>query len=383
MPRPKSLIPKLCVDKTRNRAFCKVDGKFLVLGPAGSPEAQAAYGELLTNLARQGAAAAIASTRARGRAHSEPVPGILLADLFLRFVTEEMPKYSSAEQRCIKSAVKLARELYGETAAAEFGPVRLRTVRDAMIRKGWSRSFINREVKRLRLIIRWGVGWELVPASVADALSAVKSLGKGDSTASESKPRRAISEADVQAVRSHLCERHRDLVDLMLLTGCRPGEILSLSSGMIDRSDGIWRADLEQHKTAHKGKSRTLFFNKSAQLILRKYLQADPAARIFSLRGDTFSNAIKSACEIAYGMPAHLRKPGRELTAQQKADAKTWRRKHVWTPHWLRHTVATRLADEVGTEAAQRLLGHATTAMTLHYSRTAEKQAIEAAKRLG
>jgi len=47
MGRPKSLVPKLCIDRTRNRAFCKIDGRFVVLGPAGSPEAQAAYGRLL------------------------------------------------------------------------------------------------------------------------------------------------------------------------------------------------------------------------------------------------------------------------------------------------------------------------------------------------
>ena len=51
--------------------------------------------------------------------------------------------------------------------------------------------------------------------------------------------------------------------------------------------------------------------------------------------------------------------------------------------HQLRHTVATRLADEMGTEAAQRLLGHAGAAMTEHYSRAAERLAIDAVKRLG
>jgi integrase len=54
-----------------------------------------------------------------------------------------------------------------------------------------------------------------------------------------------------------------------------------------------------------------------------------------------------------------------------------------FVPHQLRHCVATRLVDEVGVEAAQRLLGHSQVAMTLHYSKAAEKQAIEAVKRLG
>lgn len=265
-----------------------------------------------------------------------------------------MPKYSDAEQRCIKSAIKIARELFGETLAAEFGPLRLRTVREAMIRNGWSRSFINKELKRLRLVIRWAVGWELVPPSVADALAAVKSLSAGDSDAPESKPRRAIPQAELRAV---LCERHRDIFDLLLMTGSRPGELLSLTTGMIDRSGEIWRAELAQHKTAHQGKFRTLFFNVTAQTTLAKYLQADPQGRLFPLRVDTLCYAVKSACRKA-GVPP-------------------------FTPHWLRHTVATRLADECGTEAAQRLLGHATTAMTLHYSKAAEKQAVEAVKCLG
>jgi hypothetical protein len=40
MPRPRNKIPKLYIDQSRNRAFCKIDGKFLVMGPAESLESQ-------------------------------------------------------------------------------------------------------------------------------------------------------------------------------------------------------------------------------------------------------------------------------------------------------------------------------------------------------
>ncbi|MDA0834239.1 MAG: site-specific integrase [Planctomycetota bacterium] len=357
MARPKSLVPRLCIDKSRNRAFCKVDGKFIVLGPAGSPAAQAAYGRLLTDLAQHGSETAVSSVKRRGSALRESQLDFTLNDLFLRFVTEELPRYSKAEQFCLKSAIKIARELYGETSAAEFGPLRFRTIRDGMIRKGWSRSFINKEMKRLRMIVRWGVGWELVPQTVADALSAVKSLGYGDTDAPESKPRQAVPESDLLAVRAVLSELHRDIFDVMLMTGCRPGELLGLTTGMIDRSGEIWRAELTKHKTSHQGKSRTLHFNVTAQSILRKYLTANPDERLYKIRRDSFGNAVKRAC-LKAGVPK-------------------------FTPHWLRHCVATRLTDEMGTEAAQRLLGHASRAMTENYSRAAERQAIEAVKRLG
>lgn len=264
MPRPKSLVPKLCIDKSRDRAFCKVDGKFISLGPAGSPEVQAAYGNLLADLAQRGADAAVRAVKRRESVSREPKPVITLNDLLLRFVSEELPRYSTAEEFCLKSAIRISRELFGETAAADFGPLRLRTVREAMIRKGWSRSFINQEVKRLRMVLRWAVGWELVPQTLVDFLSAVKSLNAGESDATESRPRRAIPDADLKAVRAELSKRDRDVFDLMLLTGARPGELLHLTTGMIDRTGAIWRAELAKHKTQHQGKSRTLFLNGTA-----------------------------------------------------------------------------------------------------------------------
>lgn len=347
MPRPKSVIPKLCHDRTRNRAFCKVDGRFIVLGPWGSPEAQAAYGKLLEDLA---------AGRQYQRAAQAPAKreAATVQELLLAYATKEAPRYARDEQHCIRGAIRFVRELYGETDANDFGPLRLRAVRDAMLDKGWSVCYTNRQVKRIRQVFKWGVSLELVSAVVLEALRTVPSLPE---TGAAERARHAVPDADLQAVRAVLSEFHRDIFDLMLLTGCRSGELVNLKVGDIDRSGEIWRADLSKHKTAHKGKGRTLFFNASAQLILRKYLQANPAAKLFTIRRDYFGKVVKTACG--------------------KAGVKEF------TPHWLRHTVATRLADELGTEAAQRLLGHATKAMTEHYSKSAEKVAIEAVKRLG
>lgn len=261
MPRPKSLVPKLCIDKSRDRAFCKVDGKFISLGPAGSSEALAAYGNLLNDLPKRGADAAVQAAKRRESVPAEPNRGVLLGEVFLRFVTEELPKYAKAERRCIRGALSVANQLFGQTFAAEFGPLRLRTCRDEMVRKGWSRSFVNKQVKRLRLVIKWAVGWEMIPQTVADSLAAVKSLEAGESDAPESKPRQAIPAEHLEAVRPFLTERYRDIFDLLLATGARSGEIIGLTSGAIDRNGEIWRAEILKHKTRRHGKSRTLYFN--------------------------------------------------------------------------------------------------------------------------
>ena len=91
MPRPKSPIPRLCVDTSRNRAFCKVNGKFVTLGPAGSAEAQAAYGRLLADLAL---GKSLDDAKSGRKQTSGKPTSITLNDLLLRFATEEMPRYS-------------------------------------------------------------------------------------------------------------------------------------------------------------------------------------------------------------------------------------------------------------------------------------------------
>jgi len=194
-----------------------------------SPDSLRRYGELLASVSQR-ASAVPAGDKPHKAAHTT------VGALCLKFATEELPRYSDAEQRCQKVAIRILRELFGETPAADFGPLRLRTVRQAMVDKGWSRWFTNKEVKRLRHIFIWGVSWEVVPQTVADSLKSVGSLVAGESDAPDTRPRHAVPDEQLRAVRDVLCQRHRDVFDLLLLTGARPGELIGLTTGDIDRA---------------------------------------------------------------------------------------------------------------------------------------------------
>lgn len=358
MPRPRAVVPKYCLHKASRQAVCYVNRKPVYLGPYDSPESRREYGELLARLAAEPTRATAEPTR--------PASLLTVNILCLKYVTEELPRFSKSERDCQTTVIRLLRQTFGDTAAAEFGPLRLRVLRDAMIagdaqadppRKPWSRYTCNRQTKRVRAIFRWAAGWELIPVTVVTALQAVRSLSVGESVAEESAPRLAVPQADIDAVRATLRQRHRDVLDLLLLTGARPGELLGLKVGDIDRTGDVWRADLKSHKSTHKGKRRTLFFNATAQAILRRYLSPKATGLILKVRRDNFSPTLKRACIRAKVTP--------------------------FVPHQLRHTVATKLADEMGVEAAQRLLGHCDVAMTEHYSRGAERQAVAAVQSLG
>lgn len=348
MSRRKVSVPQYRLHRSTGQACCYVNRKRVYLGVYDSPESKRRYSELIARLQAEPSRRVVAVP-----ATNSPQP-VYLAQLLLKYATEELPRYSRDEQHCQKGVIRIVRQLFGETLANDFGPLKLRTVRDSMLESGWSVGFVNRQVKRLRLMLRWGVSFELASPSVMEGLRTVASLPDPESG---SRARRAIPQADIEAVRGVLEGLHRDLFDLMLMTGCRSGELVGLASGDINRTGEVWRADLEKHKTSHKGKGRTLFFNSSAQSILKRYLSAKPDQKLFDIRRDTFGKVVKAACLRAGVKP--------------------------FTPHWLRHTVATRLADEMGVEAAQRLLGHAGRAMTEHYTRAAEKVAIEASRRLG
>ncbi len=395
MSSRKARIPKYSHHASDDTAVVYVNRKAVYLGKYNSPESRRRYGEVIAQLMAGGLPAKPKPVDNRETPKS-------IGELCLLFCQQKLPGYAPAEQACHKGAIKILCELFAETAAQDFGPLKLRAVRKAMVdgdpqaigpdgkpkpRRRWSRDFVNKQIKRLRHVFRWGVSWEYVPSTVADSLSTVESLAAGATEAAESRTRTAIAPEKLQAVRLELSERSRDIFDLLLLTGARPGELIGLTTGMLDRSGIVWRADLSKHKTRHHGKSRSLFFNSSAQAILMKYVKADPDARLFNVERATFGTAVKSACERAFGMPDELRKPKKGLPPAELADirkrAKAWRVAHTFTPHWCRHTVATTLADDVGIESAQRLLGHTQAAMTEHYAKAADRVAISAVQRLG
>lgn len=349
--------------KPSGRAVVYIDRRPVYLGPWGSPEAGEAYGNLIAE-------------RAKGHtfdaARANQPPSLTVSGLLLKYVTEDLPRFHPDEQHCQRGAIRILRQLFGETSLLDFGPLKLRVVRDAMVggdpqavgtdgkpnpRKPWSREYVNHQIRRLRGIFRWGVSLEIVPQSISDALASLQPLRAGATTAVDYKPREAVPAADIDAVRQLLKPRDQDILDLMLLTGARPGELLGLKVGEVDRTGDTWRCELKQHKTRHKGKKRVLLFNRKAQAILLRHIKADPDTRFFITTRSTFANTIKAKCIEAGITP--------------------------WVPHQLRHTVATNLADEMGAEAAQRVLGHATVAMTEHYSRAAEKKAREAIQHLG
>jgi integrase len=350
-------LPMYSLHKATGQARVWLNGKDHYLGAYGSRESHVRYGELMKQFATGVVVDPILN-------QNPADTGPTVNELALAYVCFAKTHYRkngkpTAEFDCIKSAIKPLVNLFGSTPAKSFGPAALKATRQKMVDGGtWCRSYINKSVGRIRRVFRWGVEGELVPSTVLLGLEAVSPLLAGRTTATDHAPRTAISVDHLERVRNKVGQRTRDMIDIAVLTGCRPGELCSLTAEMIDVSDPTaWVASLADHKNSHRGKSRSLVFGEKSQAILKKYLVKNKAATIFKIQRATFSNQLKKACD--------------DLNLPR------------FTGHWLRHQAASEIRETHGLDGVQASLGHATVSQSDHYAHVSLDKAKEVARNRG
>jgi hypothetical protein len=137
MPRPVSK-PAYFRHHPSGQARVRIDGRDHYLGPIDSPKSLARYDELVDTWLR---------------ARSVDRATLTVDELALRFLAHAKTYYvkggrPTAEVACVRAALRpLIREC-GTVLAADFGPLKLKAVRESMIRAGAKRKSINKNVQR-------------------------------------------------------------------------------------------------------------------------------------------------------------------------------------------------------------------------------------------
>jgi integrase len=269
MPRPVSK-PAYFRHRLSGQARVRINGRDHYLGPIDSPKSLAKYDELID---------------AWLRARSVDRATLTVDELALRFLAHAKTYYvkggrQTAEVACIRAALRpLIREC-GTVLAANFGPLKLKAVRESMIQAGAKRSSINKHVQRIKLAFRLAVENEMLAPSVYQALACVRGLAKGRTAAVESKPVQPVSLESVEAVRPHVSRQVWGMVQLQLVTGARPGEIVAMRLGDLNTTGTIWEYVPREHKTEHQGKGRLIPIGPKGQAVLREFLAQALAADV-------------------------------------------------------------------------------------------------------
>lgn len=206
-----------------------------------------------------------------GAAPDRPAPtDITIAELVLKFMAHAESYYvdidskqPTSEIAALRAAVRPLVRLYADLPATEFGPLALQSLRAAMISGSWlsasehcaykkanrpiglARSTVNKYVNRIKLIVKWATSMELIPISAYQGLVTVAGLRRGRTSARDAEPVRPVAPVVVTDTLPHLPPVVRDMVQILLLTGMRCGELCvmrpstwkwAMMSGFIDQN---------------------------------------------------------------------------------------------------------------------------------------------------
>lgn len=429
MPRLSRTTPRLC--RVRNQAVAYLAGEAHYLGRYGSPEAKRRYRQLL-------------SEWEAAHRPTQPLPSptdITVGELCLAYRDHAAAYYRSAdgqqsgEIHPIKVAIKALRTVYGMTSAAEFGPRAFKALRNEWIDQGLSRRTINRYADRIKRIFKWAVSEQMLPPATFQALATVGGLRAGRSEARETEPIKPVDDATVQATLPHLPLILCAMVRLQRLTGMRPGELCIIRPAEVDTTGETWLYRPTRHKTAHRGKERSIPFGPQAQDILRPFLLRPSDAYCFSpadserkrreaqhearktppeqgngpgtnrtmkptrkagqrYTPSSYARGVIRGCEVAFQMPRELRVIPKEIPgvpAEAQAAERTrlqqlaaqWRAENCWSPNQIRHTYATEIRRQFGLEATQVMLGHSRADVTQVYAERDQAVSLTIAKAVG
>lgn len=385
MTRSNSRLPKHCFHKATGQGYVRFKGcsRSFYTGKWG-PRADAEYDRLINLYLENG----------RRPPEQEPTDSYLVRDLAADFWLAFLEIHpDSKEPEGLKYTLKPFLAQFGATPVSEFTSLHLLQARESMISKGLARSLINSRVTRLKRMFRWGVSRRLFPARAQLEIQAIEGLRYGRTAAKESQPVMPVAVEHVEAVIPFVSEQVAAMIQVQLLSGARPGEILIMRGMDIDRSDDVWRYRPFQHKNKHRQIERVVPIGPRGQAVLRPFLLRPASAFLFSPKeAESKRRRAQAAARKSKETPSQLARRLRwtkaprgklgdhYLTAgYRRAIARACKLAGVphWSPNQLRHLAATRFREADGLDAAQVILGH-THARTTEIYAEANMRRVEA-----
>ena len=371
--------------KTGDLGFVELEGRRHYLGKYESPESKQKYLRLVSEW----------MTGSHNLSSKDQITIIELAAGFWRHAQHYYRQSDGAptsELDNFRIALKPLKELYGCLPAQEFGPLKLKTVRQRMVEKGWARTNINRMVGRVKLLFRWGTENELIRPDVLHALDSVPGLKRGRTEAPEPDPVLPVSSKEIEAVKPFVSSQVWALIQLQLHTAARGGELLKMRPIDLNMTDDVWSLKLDEHKTSYRGFERIIYIGPKGQEVIRPFLNGRPVNKyLFSPCEAVAGRRSKEKARRRPNQKKNVNKTNRTIgdfyttTSYRKAIRRACLKAGipVWTPHRLRHTTGTDIRRDHGLEAAQVFLGHARCDTTQVYAETNQQKAIEIAQKIG
>jgi integrase len=396
MNRRTGRVPAYRLHRPSGQARVIINGRHIYLGKFGSPESHEEYARRIAGLSTD--SPSTESDSAPNNVSSLSVNALLLRYWEFAESTYIKDGKPTRELANMADAIWPLRTIFGSLPADQFGPRKLKLVRQQMINDGLSRNVINSRIGRIKRVFKWAVGEELLPSSVFHALQAVSGLRFGRTKARETEPVRPVQDLYVAVLLPLVPPQIAAMIKLQRLTGMRPCEVVRMRPCDIDTTDDVWVYEPFDHKNKWRGHEKRIPLGPTAQEILEPFLKRDPKAFLFSPKeADAWrleTRQLFSTTERKTPVfPCEMKARARRKQERKKRTRRRQRREHYDTnsyrlaieyafkkagkfgfvvPHWhpnqLRHTRATEVRRQFGIEAAQVALGHSRADVTQIYA---------------
>lgn len=291
--------------------------------------------------------------------------GALVADIVAAWA-RHVPTYYRGDGSKYLTPMRDLLDLHGSRAVGELTHADMLAVREAFVRRGWSRSHINASLWIVKAMWSWALDEALIPASVKAELSQVKGLKRGRCAAHETPPVRPVDDATLAATIEQLTPATADMVRVHRLTGMRPGEICGMRWELIDTSRTPWIYRPAEHKNDWRGQPRVVCIGPRARALLEKRRRASGPcfSPMEAVREMLDARSAAAHCHKANpkGYADAVRRPGEAWTTNSYTGAIEKAAARAGLPPWganrLRHAFATEVRRKFGLEACRAVLGH-------------------------
>lgn len=223
----------------------------------------------------------------------------------------------------------------------------------------------NLGLSYIKRMYRWGAKFGRVSDVAAGSVQLVENLRADHPEPRKKDAVRPVDWSDVQkTLATPQGKRLANEVMVLWHTGMRPGEVLQMRPCDISFTGDVPVYTPRRHKNTHRGQVRKVPLGPRAWAIVKPLLPSKTDALIFSRpwngrKWETgkFYHAVRRAARAA--------KVGE------------------WTPNQIRHSYATRVAEEYGEEAVTVMLGHDDERTQRVYVEKTLRRAIALAREVG
>lgn len=339
----------------------------------------------------------------------EPVRRIQwLSDLLLFGLEEARKRYPQDEREWseydqMRNMTRAVTQILGDLPIEEFGPLALLRFRDGLLAKPVSARYAAKQLSRLKRMVEWAIGYQLLPRSALDWLGTLPAAPAKRDGSKRKERRQPVDDSDIERTLPLLGPVVAAMVRFQRLTGVRPQNLCALTAGQLDREtfadQGVWVYWPDRHKSDWRDKDLAVMIGPRAQALIAPLLGDRPAeAPLFSPQdaaawrarerrekrrtpltpsqlARTKTAAPKRAVGTAYDTRTYRRAIRRAIDRFNAAEAiaaaaegRDPRPLPRWHPYQIRHRRATELRSDKGLEAAQVILGHSKADVTAIYT---------------